>query len=1130
MRTTQKGHDDGYSEEGDDEEGEGDVDELLQEDDDEGNGDDVDDVGGYLDDDYEEEIIDIDDFWESRAGVVKSSGQSSRRSGGPSSDRPRALSITHHTGGGSARRSKRMKPLDISKELIVLMPDDDPVEKLGLDENELPEFICCMEEEYQYDDGEQVPGGAEGSHHSGHADVHVPEGAEVLVPVVSVAGDSPLRGAGQASRDKKKAAASFPSSSSSAAIQQSSEPFTLCGMGESTKGSSYTSYEIESDDEEFIDSLKQESSLDSDDKQKSASSKPKPRISNAKFASLDPRLASALSDDLFSAMLVALEREMMVNLSYIPGRMEIEIARLSCIECLETSEKMIDVVDSSHVALLNDSTSVCVRRLELLVTEGDERADALLTTSSTKFDRTMSTGSFGGSCDDDVSELLKSRHGGSNRGGLTIAVRATTNEAPAGSPRNGAATKPHTESEIVRYSKPQLEAIVPIESALPVLLRVYSSQISGTKDSQAKGDKNSDDAAMAHIDPTPLLTRIYAYWTTKRASRKVSLLRCYHTFIMDNWHVQSDVVPLLPEDHDTAGLIAAHDRLLKLRRDLDRVRLIVDRVRRREKLKRNLVRVAGDALDGYMESLSVIEDEVDQKESKEKAKKSKTGTDESHSNTVAMRQRAAKEAAKERLALPKSGMHAPYGAEPVHDDGEVSVENMVFPFTLEDVDYDALEISAQSLSPNLYGRDDDDGAMYIDPRRGHRANHKRYIPQQSPATGTAATGWTADEDHLLLLGVAACGVGRWTEIREDFLLARNSAQMNQRFTRLARRRCVLVKITGNTTSAAAKRAALKGDDSEEDDGEYTEVRTAFMSQQEISTARSRLPPILAEMLDKYSEDSVWESIALRHLFDTQSKEKRCGRPQKYPLPIPIPKHLQNGGWQSRRKNLVQRPSSLVPGWLAGGGYGAGVQAYQASSSPMPPPTKASQNQQPTHAPPRPRGRPRKYPRRDDEDDDEEDNDSEEEEQDWETIKANQALAAQKKKEEQDQLREERARARSNVLPFADISVETLSKALGISGVSTNKRESASEIAPKIDKKIKLSDTYSTSSGESTSIARLKSSWDEEAAAPTTGKSSAGEKSKLEKKSRTEPTKRGRGRPPKNKGDDESASRKSKRSR
>ena len=46
---------------------------------------------------------------------------------------------------GLGRRSKRMKPLDSKKGLVVLMPNDDPVEKVGLDLNEVNEFICCME-------------------------------------------------------------------------------------------------------------------------------------------------------------------------------------------------------------------------------------------------------------------------------------------------------------------------------------------------------------------------------------------------------------------------------------------------------------------------------------------------------------------------------------------------------------------------------------------------------------------------------------------------------------------------------------------------------------------------------------------------------------------------------------------------------------------------------------------------------------------------------------------------------------------------------------------------------------------------------------------------------------------------
>lgn len=90
--------------------------------------------------------------------------------------------------------------------------------------------------------------------------------------------------------------------------------------------------------------------------------------------------------------------------------------------------------------------------------------------------------------------------------------------------------------------------------------------------------------------------RLYRYWLSKRAGRQVSLLRCYHHFIMDNWSRQP-CWPRLPEDDAPRQLREGYKRLLKLRYNLDRARLIADRVRKREKVKRDLLRVSGDAMD-----------------------------------------------------------------------------------------------------------------------------------------------------------------------------------------------------------------------------------------------------------------------------------------------------------------------------------------------------------------------------------------------------------------------------------------------------------------------------------------------------------------------------------------------------
>jgi hypothetical protein len=133
--------------------------------------------------------------------------------------------------------------------------------------------------------------------------------------------------------------------------------------------------------------------------------------------------------------------------------------------------------------------------------------------------------------------------------------------------------------------------------------------------------------------------------------------------------------------------------------------------------------------------------------------------------------------------------------------------------------------------------------------------------------------------------------------------------MNQRFTRLAKRRCILIEL-----SAKKKRNQKSSTDNQHT--EYTDVRTAHMSPEEVVYARKQLPVLIRNMLENFSEDSVWESIAVRYLTEKHHKDKRCGRPTKYPLPIPIPSHLLNGGHLSRKKMLLRRPSDMGYDWAS----------------------------------------------------------------------------------------------------------------------------------------------------------------------------------------------------------------------
>ena len=960
------------------------------------------DVGEDDDDDWDDEAVDIvddlvgmddlgiddEDFWEvstfpkGRSGAGRPARGANQAYGAAASSSSSSCYFTN----SSARRSRRMKPLDVSKELIVLMPGDDPVDKLGLDESELPEFICCMEEACVWEEPENL----QDKDHGGHKDVEVPEGTQVIVPDVTVVEDPAREARATLGKEKDKDKDRLKRAASHA---RGKGNFVLGRMGESVAGTSYTSYEIESDDEDFLAQLRARDS-------KVAVAKTGSGGRNVvKPIGVDSKVAASFEDEHFCNMLVALEREFELARSFAPGRAETDAARARCVECMETSTRMLELVDATGMTPVKT-----LDRLERLLQEKDEQS-------------TLAPAS---------GLMTRAGHPGAGASPRAFGdVDALETGSDHGKPPGGQGGRPLHEQEIPCFSRDQVEALLPLAKALPVLVRVYNaSQAAGGTESSSSNSSSSstdrsssggggssssggdggtlgradseaeDQQALTLTLTEPLLQRVHAYWAQKRASRKASLLRCYHTYIMENWTQQKDVLPVLPEDMDPAALLSAHDQLSRLRRDLDRARLIMDRVRRREKLKRDLVRTAGDALSAYVDELPVVEDGPEE-------------PPRSLTMALSRQPRAAKQLAVEKLAGRGS-------REPLRDD--LDFDENVLPFSLEDVNYDLLELPSPPSPAQLHvgaasasRRNSFDEFCYNESQRGSMRS-RRFVQQPSPMGNSAATGWTGDEDHLLLLGVAACGVGRWTEIREDFLLARNSAQMNQRFTRLARRRCVLVKITGNSSAAAAKRAALKAEDSEDDDGEYTEVRTAFMTQHEIAAARSKLPPILVEMLEKYTEDGVWESIALRHLFDTQSKEKRCGRPQKYPLPIPIPKHLQNGGWQSRKRSLVQRPSTLVPGWQpgAGGGYGVRVGSFHASPSPYPLHIAVTAYQ--PSAPTR-KGRPRKYSRLDNDEDDDEDDDAA-----WEVH-----ALVRRKKEEQDTMRSERAKARA-LVPVEGIAV------------------------------------------------------------------------------------------------------------
>jgi len=91
-----------------------------------------------------------------------------------------------------------------------------------------------------------------------------------------------------------------------------------------------------------------------------------------------------------------------------------------------------------------------------------------------------------------------------------------------------------------------------------------------------------------------VLKEIYGYWIEKRSRCTTSLVRCFHHYIMDQWRPDDSVALPLPADFSVSSMKTSYIHLQRMRKALDRARLITDRVRRRERLKRDVLRASSD--------------------------------------------------------------------------------------------------------------------------------------------------------------------------------------------------------------------------------------------------------------------------------------------------------------------------------------------------------------------------------------------------------------------------------------------------------------------------------------------------------------------------------------------------------
>ncbi len=443
-------------------------------------------------------------------------------------------------GSATARRSRRSRPLDPNKELVVILPKHDPTNKVDISTQESDEFKLAMEEVLELDLGDEGNTDEHNLYDSSHHDeVVVHEGMEVFTPaVVDISKEN-----------RKKYSKISPSNA------KLDSKYKLPVMGQTINGSKYNEYEVDSDDEEFLISITK---------------------STAKRASSE----KAFNTNVFESMIAALERELETSKVLLPSILEAEDYRGLCQSSLDASNKVLTLAKSylksndsklvkqiQNVAGGSDSSSTSENLLGTLRRSSSH--NSLSGTDHTKHEDTASNG-YGRAAATTAAVAVAFLCGNS------ISKADLTNTEPREYKTYFGVSRPSLETDpflFPYYSVDQLKKLVTKER-VNIILRGILTQGS---------DIDSADANY-------FITQVYNYWLQKRSRRRVSLLRCYHNFIMDNWQ-QMDSLPRLVEDTDPNQLEQSRNVLLKLRRDLDRARLIVDRVRRRERLKRDIIRV-----------------------------------------------------------------------------------------------------------------------------------------------------------------------------------------------------------------------------------------------------------------------------------------------------------------------------------------------------------------------------------------------------------------------------------------------------------------------------------------------------------------------------------------------------------
>eukprot|EP00981_Chlorochromonas_danica_P010687 scaffold3341_cov165-Ochromonas_danica.AAC.2 len=143
----------------------------------------------------------------------------------------------------------------------------------------------------------------------------------------------------------------------------------------------------------------------------------------------------------------------------------------------------------------------------------------------------------------------------------------------------------------------EIQQLLPEERALVILLPLIAqADLRAYSGIAREGNGGAIGAILNDCERQYVARRIYKHWLVKATHcGGRSLLRVFHRHRTTLWSPSEELCSL-SSDYTTDTMHSAWHRLAAMRRGLDRSRLIIDRVRRREKWKRDLLKVNLDIL------------------------------------------------------------------------------------------------------------------------------------------------------------------------------------------------------------------------------------------------------------------------------------------------------------------------------------------------------------------------------------------------------------------------------------------------------------------------------------------------------------------------------------------------------